>query len=73
MRKIDLLKRGYNNNLKRYNNALKYFSTHSIAECEKQINLFNKVVRNLSVISNEFEKITNRKMTHDEKENGFSL
>ena len=77
------LKKKYNEGLKRNLKAEEYFKTHTIEECSKKFkvknglmtsfDVFNEVVKNLSELMFKIENITGRKMTDDEKFNGFNL
>lgn len=66
------MKQKYNYWLSRYKKAEEYFETATVEECEKHTTLFNEIVRNLSKLMIRFALITGRKMTTDEKFNGFS-
>jgi hypothetical protein len=79
------LKKKYNIALKRNKKAEEYLKVHTIEECSKEIevkgvktgkttfDLFNEVVAELSGLAIEIETVTDRRMTHDEKLNGFKL
>jgi hypothetical protein len=66
------LKQKYNYWLKRNNDAEKYFSTKTVAESLKYLELFNKISRELSKLMVQFKTLTGREMTSTEKLNGFT-
>lgn len=79
------LKKKYNAALTRNKNAEEYLKTHTVEQCEKEIevkgvktgkttfDLFNEVVAELSLLAIEIESITGMNMTHYEKLNGFNI
>lgn len=72
-KQLTLLKQKYNYNLNRNRKAEEYFKTHTVKECEKHLDLFNKVTNELSNIITKIESITGEKMTTYERLNGFKL
>lgn len=70
-KQLALLKQKYNYNLNRNRNAEEYFTTHTVAECEKYLKLFNQVTQELSNLMFQIEAIIGKKMTEYEKINGF--
>lgn len=71
MSNLDDLKRDYNKKLHRNEKAEEWFSTHTVSECLKQIELFNEVTRDLSLLITKIEGCLGRKMTKIEKLKGF--
>lgn len=72
-KQLALLKKKYNYNLNRNRNAEEYFKTHTVAECEKHLALFNQVTNELSNLNIQIEAIRGKQMTTYEKLNGFKL
>ena len=72
-KQLALLKQKYNYNLNRNRNAEEYFKTHTVAECEKYLKLFNEVTNELSILIVKIEATMGKKMTTYEKVNGFKL
>ncbi|AIY78931.1 hypothetical protein U728_1108 [Clostridium botulinum 202F] len=77
---LTFLKKKYNEKLERNKNAEKYFKEHTVSECiNKKFNGktplegFNEIVRDLSKLIIEIEQLTGRKMTQNERLNGFNL
>lgn len=65
------LKLDYNYWLKRYENAEKFFKTATIEQVEKNLGLFNEVVRKLSGLLIKYKMLTGREMTPIEEFEGF--
>lgn len=72
-KQLSLLKQKYNYNLNRNRNAEEYFKTHTVAECEKYLKLFNEVTKELSNLMSNIEAAMGKNMTHYERINGFKL
>lgn len=70
-KQLDFLKQKYNYNLNRNRNAEEYFKNHTVAECEKCLELFNQVTSELSKLIIQIEATMGKKMTTYEKLNGF--
>lgn len=85
MNELSELKAKYNKALERNQNAEEYLKTHSIEECLQKrkikahegsmniFDLFNEVVRDLSLLAIEIESRTGVKMTNYEILHGFKL
>lgn len=73
LKKLLALKQDYNKLIARNKNAEKYFKTHTIAECEKQLELFNDVTRKLSLLKIQIEIVSGKKLTDFEVLNGFKM
>ena len=71
--KLTLLKKKYNEKLKKANDAVEYFKSHSVEECMKYLKLFNLRTKEVSMTALEIENFTGRKMTTYEIINGFKL
>ena len=65
------LKLDYNYWLKRYENAEKFFKTATIEQVEKNLELFNEVVRRLSRLLSQYKVLTGKEMTPIEEFEGF--
>lgn len=65
------LKKRYNAALERNAKAEHYFKTKSVSECMKFLDLFNEVIRELSELIYEIERIIGDKLTYEVKINGF--
>ena len=65
------MKLDYNYWLKRYENAEKFFKTATIEQVEKNLELFNEVVRKLSGLLIKYKMLTGREMTPIEEFEGF--
>lgn len=65
------IKKEYNYNIKRNNDAEIYFKNKSIEECLKQIGLLNTITVKLSNLQGEYFKAAGVKMTKEERLNGF--
>lgn len=65
------IKKAYNYNIKRNNDAEIYFKNHSIEECLKQVGLLNTINVTLGKLQNEYFKAAGVKMTKEERVNGF--
>ena len=67
------LEQKYNECLKRNEKAEEFFRTHTVQQCEKQLDLFNEVVRQLSLLKIVIEIVSGKKLTDHEISNGFNL
>lgn len=67
------LKLDYNYWLKRYENAEKFFKTATIEQVEKNLELFNEVVRKLSRLLSQYKVLTGKEMTPIEEFEGFRV
>lgn len=68
---VKKLKLDYNYWLKRYEKAEEYFKTATIEQIEKNLELFNEVVRELSRLLTKYKVLTGREMTPLEEFEGF--
>lgn len=66
------LKKKYNYWLGRYLNAEKWLMESEQKEIDKYIDTFHQVVRELSLLIQEFRELTGIEMTKEEMFNGFS-
>ncbi|MGL4107243.1 hypothetical protein [Clostridium sp. LP20] len=65
------LKQKYNKCLERNRKAEEFFKTHTVQQCEKKLELFNEVVRQLSLLKIAIEIVSGKKLTDHEILNGF--
>lgn len=65
------LKQKYNKLLERNRNAEKYFSTHTVQECEKYMDLFNQVTKDISNTIKEFKIVYGLELTDQQIIEGF--
>lgn len=68
---LKTLKENYNKVLEREKNAEKFLDAATQEQFKKWFPEFNKIIKELSGMMKEFEKITGRKMTRYEVLNGF--
>lgn len=66
-------KLAYNILLKRYNNAEKYFETHSEEEINRWLPLATEIINNMGIIIEALQKRFNVEVSGDEIEHGFIL
>ena len=68
---IERLKQDFNYCIGRLKKADAYFSTHTIKECERFLNAYNDLIRDISIIKNKLEFYLGRELSSKEKEYGF--
>ncbi|MBP3916613.1 hypothetical protein [Clostridium sp.] len=68
---VDFLKEKYNYWLARSKKADEFFNNSTVDESLKYVKAYNEITRNLSVIMEVIEKKLGRKLTDEEKFNGF--
>ena len=71
MNELLALKHKYNKLLERNKKAEEYFKIHTVKECEKYLELFNEVTRDLSITIKEFKYVYGLELTDHEILYGF--
>lgn len=66
-------KLAYNILLKRFNNAEKYFETHSEQEIERWLPLATEIINNMGIIIEALQKRFHVNVTGEEIECGFKI
>ena len=66
------VKKKYNYWLGRYLKAEEFINSSEPEEVDKYLGLFHQIVRELSLLIQEFRKATGKEMTKDEMFKGFS-